>query len=164
MISEFWKARHLRPVGKSWAMTAYPLWRRIRTENIWTNWMNRSLCDRMGMHHWPMWVHFQLLEKLCQGREIKASLLFLGTARNRIWETTGQPDSSQSLEQVVEWILLEALFKYMKDRAVIGSRQHGFTKFSYSCMINSCLISLVTFYNEMSGGWRKSSGSWMPWL
>ncbi|KAK4826109.1 hypothetical protein QYF61_005247 [Mycteria americana] len=41
--------------------------------------------------------------------------------------------------------LLETISKYLKNRKVSGSSQHGFTKGK------SCLTNLITFYNEVTG-------------
>lgn len=49
-------------------------------------------------------------------------------------------DSCNRIEQHI----LEAIYKYMKDKKLLGSRGHGFTKGI------SCSSNVIVFYNEMT--------------
>ncbi|KAK4828638.1 hypothetical protein QYF61_000286 [Mycteria americana] len=57
-----------------------------------------------------------------------------------------RPVSLTSLPvNVMEQILLEIIFRPMKDKKMIGSHEHGFTRGK------SCLINLIAFYDDMTG-------------
>lgn len=46
--------------------------------------------------------------------------------------------------RVIETLILETISKLIQDRKVFGSGQHRFTE------RKSCLINLITFYDEMT--------------
>ena len=48
-------------------------------------------------------------------------------------------------EKVAEQLILETTSRYIKDKEIIWTSQHSFTK------RKSCLTNLVNFYNEMTG-------------
>ncbi|PKU44256.1 rna-directed dna polymerase from mobile element jockey- hypothetical protein [Limosa lapponica baueri] len=47
--------------------------------------------------------------------------------------------------KVMDQLILETISRYMKDKKIVMSSQHGFTK------RKSCLTNLINFYDEMTG-------------
>jgi len=73
----------------------------------------------------------------------KMPLLSAKRARRR---TQGPPVSLTLIhEKVMEQLVLETICRHMKDKKVIGSSQHVFTKWK------SCLTNLITFCDETTG-------------
>jgi len=52
---------------------------------------------------------------------------------------------TSTLGKMMEQLILEAIIKQVEEKKVIRSSQHGFTKGK------SCLTSLITFYDGMTG-------------
>lgn len=92
-----------------------------------------------AVHHWPTWLggHSQFFERLLAVRGGSR-----GLEEGKIhfclqeWQEagSGKLQASQThlmSEKVVEQIILESVFKYMKDKEVIGRSQQRFMKSSY---------------------------------
>ncbi|CAM5145998.1 unnamed protein product [Eretmochelys imbricata] len=69
----------------------------------------------------------------------------LKTGKRRIWGTTGQSASPQSLEKSWSRVLKESVLKHLEEKKVIRNSQHGFTKGK------SGLTNLIAFYDEITG-------------
>jgi len=66
-------------------------------------------------------------------------------ARRRTWGTTGQLASPSIPGKVMEQLILDVIIKQVKEKKVIRSNQHGYTKGK------SCLTSLIAFCDGMTG-------------